>query len=170
MEKLTQTRVGNMINSASLQTLFGVMKTMTATERLVADFYRTCAETWKEDREFWMGIVEEEEKHARNIERMTQIIASRPGRFEIGRPFNETAIRTTMKGIEGFMERMKSGKVTRKGAFFMARDIENSVIEKNYAEIVRTDDLEYLTLLKEVVEDTGTHKHEIEERIREIKK
>jgi hypothetical protein len=80
-----------MITVKGLDNLFDVMKTMAATEWLIGDFYRVCAEKWEEDRSFWSHIADEEEQHARYIERMTGIIAEKPERFEIGRPFSQAA-------------------------------------------------------------------------------
>jgi len=153
-----------MLTPLGLQNLLDVMKMMAATERLVADFYRTCAEIWAEDREFWSATVAEEEKHAKNIERMAQIVAAKPERFEIGRPFNQMAIKTIMTGIEGHLKRLKEGRITRDRLMFVARDIESSMMEKSYGEIVRTSDLEYLELVKEIVGDTASHKQKIEQR------
>jgi len=159
-----------MITSTGLQNLLAVMTMMAETERLIADFYRTCADLWEEDREFWLSIVAEEEKHAANLDRMARIVAARPERFEIGRPFNQAAIRTVTAGIESQLKRLKEDRVTRERLLYMARDTEASVIEKFYGEIVRTSDVEYLTLLKEITQETLDHKRGIEERIQALKK
>lgn len=157
-----------MITPVALQNLTDVMKMMAETERLIAELYRTCAEVWVEDRDFWLETVAEEEKHAKNIETMAGIIAARPERFELGRPFNQTAIKTIKAGLESNLERVKKGEINRKNMLNLARDIEASVIEKSYGEIVRTKDLEYQTLVKEIITDTFNHKKIIEERIRAI--
>ncbi|MGV8058562.1 MAG: hypothetical protein AB2L12_11130 [Smithellaceae bacterium] len=159
-----------MINAISLQNLMEVMKMMAVTEQLIADFYRTCAETWEEDRPFWMAIVSEEEKHASNIDKMARIISFKPERFEIGRPFNQTAIRTIMTGVEGHLKRLQEGMIPRDRLMVVARDIEASVIEKNYSEIVRTTDVEYLDLMNEITKETCDHKTSIEQRIQELKR
>ena len=157
-----------MISVNALQNLTEVMRMMAATERFIAEFYRTCAELWPEDREFWLDVVAEEEKHARNIEEMAKIVSAKPERFELGRAFNPAAIRTVMTGIEGQVDRLKKGLITRDRLMIVARDIEASVMEKSYREIVRTTDLEYLNLVKEIVEDTSRHKSAIEKRCEEI--
>jgi len=158
-----------MITPTGLQNLTEVMTMMADTERLLAELYRNCAETWKEDREFWLETVAEEEKHARNIEQMQRIVTEKPERFEIGRPFNVMAIKTIRTGLERQLERIRSGQFTREQVLNVARDIEGSLIEKSYGDIVRTSDVEYRTLVKEIVGDTLNHKQHIEERIRAIK-
>lgn len=158
-----------MITPISLQNLLDVMKMMAATEKLIADFYRACAEIWEEDREFWMPIVQDEEKHALNIDRMAQIIALKPERFEICRPFNQLAIKTIMTGIEGNLKNLKEGRIDRNRLIIVARDIEASVMEKYYGEIVRTNDVEYMNLVKEVTSETSNHKKKIEQRLQSLK-
>ncbi len=158
-----------MIAAAALQNLLGVMKMMAETEQLIAGYYRNCADAWEEDRGFWLAIAAEEERHAGNLDRMARIIAARPERFELGRPFNTTAIRTVMTGIENQLKQLKEGRVARDRLMITARDMEASVIEKHYGEIVRTSDAEYLTLLKEITKDTFDHKRAIEERIQALK-
>lgn len=158
-----------MINSVSLHNLLEVMKMMAVNEQLIADFYRTCAEIWEEDRAFWSAIVADEEKHAKNIEKMAQIIALKPGIFEIGRPFNKIAIQTIMTGIEGQHKRLKEGLIPRDRLMVVARDIEASLIERHYNEVVRTTDAEYIKLMNEITRETIDHKNVIEQRIQALK-
>jgi hypothetical protein len=158
-----------MITTKGLKDLLGVMEIMAANERLIGSFYQSCAETWEQDRIFWLTIAAEEEKHAKNIQRMAQIISLKPEQFQIGRFFNMAAIQTVMAGIRGHLKRLKEKQMTRGQAIFVARDIESSLIEKNYGEIVKTGDIEYLTLMKEVTEETEKHKESIERHIQEIK-
>ncbi|MBN1226848.1 MAG: hypothetical protein JXA79_07640 [Deltaproteobacteria bacterium] len=158
-----------MITTKGLKDLLGIMEIMAANERLIGNFYQSCAETWEQDRIFWLTIAAEEEKHAKNIQRMAQIISLKPEQFQIGRFFNMAAIQTVMAGIRGHLKRLKEKQMTRGQAIFVARDIESSLIEKNYGEIVKTGDIEYLTLMKEVTEETEKHKESIERHIQEIK-
>ena len=158
-----------MITAKGLENLFEIMKIMAATERLIGDFYRACAEKWEEDRPFWSHIAEEEEQHARYIERMAAIIAEKPERFEIGRPFSQAAAQTVMKGIKENMNRLEEGAISRERLLFITRDMEHSIMEKNYGEIVKTSDHEYLALVREIVEETARHRSSIDERIQTMK-
>lgn len=158
-----------MITPVTLKDLIDVMKMMAEIERLIAELYRASAEAWVEDREFWLETVAEEEKHANNIERMIEIIAARPERFELGRLFNQTAIKTIKTGLEGNIERVKKGEIAREKMLNLARDIEASLIEKSYGEIVRTKDVEYQNLVNEITTDTRSHKNAIEQRIHALK-
>lgn len=158
-----------MLTPPALQNLSGVMKMMAETERLIAELYRTCAEIWVEDGDFWRETAAAEERHAHNIETMAGIMAARPERFELGRLFNPMAIKTIKTGLEGNLERLKKGDITREKMLHLARDIEASVIEKSYNDIVRTKDLEFQTLVREIVDETVSHRNKFEERVRALK-
>jgi hypothetical protein len=164
-----QVSVKLMAKLLDLKNLMDVMKMMADAERLIGEFYRNCAEQWEEDRDFWRAIADEEEKHARNIESMARIIALKPERFEIGRPFNQMGIQTFMNGIADHLKRLQEGLVNRERAMFVALDIEASVLEKCYHELVRTNDAEYLILMNELTKEAGEHRHSIAKRIQKLK-
>ncbi|HET58504.1 MAG TPA: hypothetical protein ENN35_08710 [Deltaproteobacteria bacterium] len=152
-----------------MKDLIDVIKMMEEIERLIAELYQASGEAWVEDREFWLDTVAEEEKHANNIERMIKIVAAKPERFELERPFNQTDIKTIKTGLEGNIERVKEGEITREKMFNLARDIEASLIEKSYGEIVRTKDVEYQNLVNEITADTSNHKKAMEQQIHALK-
>ena len=158
-----------MLTPPALQNLTDVMKMMAETERLIAELYRACAQIWVEDRDFWLETVAAEERHADNIETMAGIMAARPERFELGRSFNPMAIKTIKTGLEGNLERLKKGDISREKMLNLARDIEASVIEKSYNEIVRTKDLEFQALVIEIVSETVSHRKQFEDRVRALK-
>jgi len=157
-----------MITTKGLKDLLGVMEIMAANERLIGSFYQSCAETWEQDRIFWLTIAAEEENTRKYSEDGTDY-KPKAGTISDWTFFNMAAIQTVMAGIRGHLKRLKEKQMTRGQAIFVARDIESSLIEKNYGEIVKTGDIEYLTLMKEVTEETEKHKESIERHIQEIK-
>ncbi len=52
---------------------------------------------------------------------------------------------------------------------FIARDIERSLIEARYDEIVKTNDIEYQNLVKRIVSQTVVHKGMIDKKIATVK-
>jgi hypothetical protein len=52
----------------------------------------------------------------------------------------------------------------------MAKDIEQSLLESHYAEIVKTNEMEYQALMKEILSQTYEHKNAIQKKIEELKK
>jgi hypothetical protein len=49
----------------------------------------------------------------------------------------------------------------------VARDIEESILESKYMEIIRTNEPEFQTLMKQILLDTVTHKEWLNEKMRQ---
>ncbi|MDD3845360.1 MAG: hypothetical protein PHC90_03265 [Syntrophorhabdaceae bacterium] len=158
----------DLLASGDLKGILDILSVLEESEKAIAEFYRTCGEIWTERQEFWLGIEREEMKHINNLQKMKDIIARKPDRFEKGRPFNIMAAQTLIKGIETNTAKVKAPEFRMANALFMARDNEQSFIESRYNEIVRTQDIEYLTLVNEIVKDTVIHKTTIDREIGSI--
>ena len=118
---------------------------------------------------FWLDIWKDEIKHAQYINQIIEIISKVPERFEKGRPFNVFVVETTVADIKNKIEKIKKEEIDRRSMFFIASDLEKGYLEDRYSEIVKTDDIEYKTLMQKVVDDTGNHKRKIIQKIDEIK-
>jgi hypothetical protein len=152
-----------------LQNILDILAEMAETEMAIAGLYRCCAEAWPADEAFWINLAEEELEHAQNIGEMVERIRRNPDRFQLQRPFNLAAIRTIFAGVKRDAERIRQGILTRERAFVLARDLESSIIEKAYHEIVKTNDRTYLDLIRRIVSQTLLHKNAIEQKIRELR-
>ncbi len=150
-----------------LQNLLDILSGMAEMERTLAGLYRCCAEAWPADEAFWRHLAEEEMEHAQHIGEMAERIRRTPERFELQRPFNLAAIRTILAGVKRNAESIRQGLISRERAFVLARDLESSILEKAYHEIVKTDDRNYLDLIRRIVSQTLLHKNAIETKIRE---
>jgi rubrerythrin len=156
--------------SGDLNGILELLKFMVENELVIGELYKTCGEKWKDDEGFWMNIYEDENKHAQYINRMIGIISNRPERFEKGRPFNIFAIKTVISGVQDKIQKTKKGGIPKNNALFIARDLEQAMIEDKYGEIVKTDDVEFKSLVQEIVNDTNAHKTKINQKIAEVKK
>ena len=145
----------------TLDTL-GIMKEL---EMTVGQLYRTCGETWAEDKEFWSRMEQAELKHARNIDDMIKIMQERPESFELGHPFRRSTVHIFISSVRSNIERLEKQDIAKDKILFVARDIEESLLESKYGEIVRSSDIEFQTLMKQIVFDTKTHKDWLNEKI-----
>ena len=66
------------------------------------------------------------------------------------------------------VERMKNRELTREQLLIIARDIENSLIENKFYELVRSKNEEFLKLIKEIKQQTMVHKSQLEERLKQL--
>ncbi len=160
----------DLLVSGDLKGILDVLSHMEQSELAVAEFYHACGEIWSQHREFWFGIGTEEHKHVLYIQNMKAIIQNKPQHFEKGRPFNIMAAQTTIKGAQNNTAKLRSGQLQMINAFAIARDMEQSFMEARYNEAVKTEDIEYSTLVKEIIQDTIAHKLEIERMFAAIKK
>jgi len=155
--------------SDELRSLITVLELMAETELAIAELYNTCAHVCQEDAEFWSSIAQEEKKHADNIHRIKELILQKPECFQKGRAFNPVAIKTTISYIKNNIQRIKEGAIDKNKALFIARDIEQSLMEQKYGEIVKADDLEYRKLIEEILSQTSSHKNHFDKKIAEKK-
>lgn len=156
--------------SGELSGIIEVLKKMTMFEIKIAELYSLCATIWKEDAEFWLDIWKDEIRHSQYISRAIDIISKSPERFEKGRPFNVFVVETTVADIRDKIEKLKRGELQKNNMLNIASDLEKGFLEDRYSEIVKTDDIEYKTLMQKVVDDTGRHKDKIIQKIAETKK
>jgi hypothetical protein len=158
-----------MMSIADIEKIARVLDVMSQYELTLSDFYAQCADIWTEDRSFWQNLAHAEIQHAENIKKMHEIIKTKQERFEAGRPFNVMTLNTAMAGLKDLTTRVTSGAYSCEKMLIMARDIEQSILELHYAEIVKTADLEYQTLMKGILSQTSEHNKTIRNKIEEMK-
>jgi hypothetical protein len=142
----------------TLQDVGPVMNDMVSLELALAAFYELCGERFPERRSFWGAIQLQEEQHAKAIRQLAELVAVHPQEFRCGRPFQSAAIKTIIAGVEGHAAHVRRGQVAPQRALFIAKDIENSVVEANYPDIVSTENAEFRETMARIAEDTRAHK------------
>jgi hypothetical protein len=158
-----------MMTVADIERIKKVLECMIEYELGLSNLYRNCADIYKEDATFWKSLHVVEILHAENIRKMSEILERKPEQFEVGRPFNLIAINTALSGLKDNIKRIMESPFSREKMFILARDIEQSVLESNYAEIVKTADIEYQTLIKNILSQTYEHKMMIQKKINELR-
>lgn len=158
-----------MMTTTDLQNIKKVLEGMADYEMALADFYNCCAEAYKTDAAFWKNLQQAEIFHGGNIKQMLDILDKKPDKFEMGRPFNLVALNTAKAWLKENTERVRKGEIPREKMLVMARDIEQSVLESRYAEIVKTFDIEFQNLLKRIMSQTYEHKTVIQKKIDDTK-
>ena len=148
-----------------LENLSEALRTMEELELTVAEFYQTCGERWIDHKSFWMDMEFAELKHADNVERMGRILSERPGKFEPGCFITPTAIRAFIAGIRSIIDRLKREEIDEKKVLFLGVDLEQSFLESKYAEIVKTNDTEFQSLVREINADTMFHREYLNRKI-----
>lgn len=150
-----------------LADILNVLGKMKEHELAMAEFYMACSQVWSVDKEFWTDMEKSEMKHAQNLEKIAKFLSERPESFHPGRPFKMVAIQTAISGIRSDIERLKKGEFPLYKTLFTARDLEQSIIESKYGEVIKTDDIEFRSLMSEVVSDTRSHLDQLTRKIKE---
>jgi hypothetical protein len=135
------------------------MNDMVELEEAFADLYQECSDKFPEDSKFWLAICQQEKLHAMFIRKLADLVSAHPDEFKFGRKFNSVAIKTIMSNVKNSTEQVRKGQLDRKRALFLAKDIENSVLEAKYHEIVTTDNVEYRNTIERIIRDTSSHKN-----------
>ncbi|MDD5628326.1 MAG: hypothetical protein PHU21_04635 [Elusimicrobia bacterium] len=143
------------------------MAAMKDAELAVSEFYTVCANISPQDAELWQDLSKQEANHAQIVAQMEKLFATRPEDFRPGRPFNAVAIRTFIKGIKWNQERALKGALPRRQLIGVARDIESSIIESSFRNIVETQNQEFQELMKQLLDETADHHGKIDKLLKE---
>jgi rubrerythrin len=138
-----------------------VLKVLAKLELAVAHFYAACAKAYPEDCTLWEGLGDEEQLHAAHLERMGQILAERPAEFERNRSFSVAAVQTFIAYADSATQRIRSlpiPKAEYPQILAVAQDIEKSILESKYGEVVKGTNPEFRSLVTELVTDTAAHR------------
>ena len=142
----------------NVQNVLQVLSDMAGLELALAALYRACSEAFPEDTNFWMAIARQEEVHAQSIEKIRELVSRDPQAFEVNRSFNSVAIGRIRASIDDYISRIQSKDLNRYRTLIIARDIEQSVLETNYGEFLKTSNVQYMTVFDTLTKDTSAHK------------
>jgi hypothetical protein len=155
----------------TLAHILDVLVAMAQSEIAVAKLYRLCAEPEGDARQFWLTLEHEELRHAQQVDRLAEIIAQRPDRFTPKRAMHVTAIQTFTCYVDSIAQRILINEIPhtdQRRLLTAARDVEQSIIESRYHELVTSDEPEFQTLMKAIVADTTDHKNRIVARLAKL--
>jgi hypothetical protein len=140
---------------------------MAEAEGAVGEFYRACADLSPMDRSFWLRMAGEEDAHRKSIQTIADMISRSPEKFSPGRPFTPPAARTFLSFVRRYTAGLRKEEIPREKLFFIARDLERSLLEFSFFEIVTSADPGFQNIVKEISAQTAEHKIRLEKRIAE---
>jgi bacterioferritin (cytochrome b1) len=149
--------------------MLDALKALIRLELKVGELYEACALQWPEDAPFWLGVARQEAGHARAIERMVLLISKNPAHFLPAKAIKVEAVETIIAGIERTTNQVRNGRLLKNNLMAIAVDIENSVMEKKFFEMIKTADPVFLELCHDIMAQTKEHKQRFEKRLAELK-
>lgn len=150
----------------SLEDVLEAAEIMVEAEKAVAKFYTACSEVFSSSERFWGGLAEEEIIHAEAIAKLAQLIRKKPYRFEPGDLLPLADLRGFVAKIYEKVGDVREGFLKEPGALLLAYQIENTVIESKYPEVVLTDDPNYAQILSNLVLRTRRHREMVRDRLK----
>ncbi len=147
---------------AAFQDIFPILEQL---EHTMEELYRVCAAQWPEDAEFWQNLEHQESKHAVYVKKAAELLQRSPGDFTAGRPFNQAGVQTMIRGIRETTAKVSAGILTSRKILFIVKDLEYSLLEKKYLEVVNSKNIEYVQLMTLVHDETATHHDAINKKI-----
>ncbi len=130
-------------------------------EQLVSSLYNIYARKFPEEKEFWLKKVNEENSHVQLLIGIQSIIENAPSYIVKEDRFSAEAINTSIVFIRELIEKAESFSLIN--ALSMARDIENSLIEKDFFKIIPADPTNVKNAFSKIDQDTKRHRAEIQE-------
>jgi hypothetical protein len=158
------------MNNQLMQNTLLVLTNLEQLEKTVSLLYQIAAQQWPADADLWNNMAGDETKHSEYIKSLAGMLAKNPDNFNINRPINIVAINSSVSWINKNIADIKSGSFNNSKMFFLARDIEQSILESKYSEFLKTNDVEYNELVKLIIRETVVHKKMIDDRIANLKK
>lgn len=168
LKKILRARKGPAENKATIQDVIDNLRLISKGERHVSEFYHLCGDVFADEKDFWHTLAASELTHAEAALGMADLVAKEPGKYKPGRSFNAVSIRLFGLHLSDLVERMRAGKIQKNELLSVAVDIESSVVELNYGEIVETDVPAYRALARQLGEETGEHKQAFEKRMKNV--
>lgn len=141
-----------------------VLDALREIELLVADLYRRFARFFSKDRELWESLSRDEEGHAAAAAELKGLVAGAEAPKTAGRT-NIAALSTYKKGLEYHVHRLERGEINRTKALFTARDIERTLVERAFYDLVQSDQPGFKAGQARVSGETKSHLEKLEEYI-----
>ncbi|MGO9569940.1 MAG: hypothetical protein ACLP5H_20605 [Desulfomonilaceae bacterium] len=153
----------------ALKDCLEAMGLMVQVEMAVADFYLGCLERFPENARFWSLLAREELAHADIIAKLAELVRIQPDEFTIGNSIPLTAINSFVARIRSNVDQVRHGEREERDAFLVAYHIESTIIELGYAQVIKTDNHNYLSIMSGVVADTMKHKKRVVKKLSQAK-
>ncbi|MBP1659190.1 MAG: hypothetical protein H6P95_382 [Candidatus Aminicenantes bacterium] len=144
-----------------------VLEALREIEHLIADLYRRFAKYFPKDRGLWEALSQDEQSHAAAADELKRLLGETTAPATSGR-INLAALSTYRKGLEDHVHRLERGEINRTKALFTARDIEKTLVERSFYDLIQSDHSGFKEGQARVIESTRSHLGKLEEYIETV--
>lgn len=144
-----------------------VLELMRGYELLLKDLYALFALKIPTEKEFWIKLSEEENKHAYWLEVLAMNIQKQEISLNDDSRFNLPLIKSSILHVQEALDDFQKSEISFFDALTFASDTENSMIEKKFFEVFYGINDDFDRVMKLLKEETEKHKERIEEKLAE---
>ena len=149
------------MDDQNIMKVLSLFDAMEDCEKAMSEYYLACSTLTADHYEFCVGLSEEEKDHVTVIKKIKQIFLKNPAGFNILDHFD-------IATLEGFCSRVKretgkieSGSVTLKQALQASAELEGTLIETSYFEIITSENRKYLELAEKITSANNRHRENL---------
>jgi hypothetical protein len=146
----------------------GAFELMIRVEESAGAFYKACAGKFPDRRDFWLTLASAEEAHARFLRDLARDPADALA-FAYRRRTAVSPLKVLLDFLSRNLAALETTSVTLVHALAIARDIENSVLEKQILEAVPGDSPHVRKTIQRMNAETGEHRTRIEAALAEFR-
>jgi len=135
---------------------------MAAHESAIADLYQAYAARFAHHAEFFRALVADEREHARMIVGFAERVRSGSAHVNPDR-FDARTILTSLDGVKQRLREAGDRSLSLVSALSVCAEIEDSMLERRYFEIIEGDGQELRQLLESLAADTEAHRNKVQQ-------
>jgi rubrerythrin len=136
-------------------------------ESALGEFYGRCTFFFPEDKDLWEELKSDEIRHTEQVEEIITMVTEKKEQFHLGE-FDSVALKTFLEDIEDQRDSLEKGEINRDNALFIARDCEDTLVEKHFYRAVESDDLEFIHLTEKIEQEERKHLEKLSDYIKSI--
>jgi len=149
------------------QKIIQILYMLKEIETALGEFYSRCAFFFPEDEQLWEELKSNEIRHAEQIDEIVTMVKEKTEKFLVGE-FNPAALKTYLESIEDQRDSLEKGEINRNNALFIARDYENTLVEKQFHRAVKGVDPKFIHLTEIIEQEEREHLEKLNNYIKAI--
>ena len=155
------------MESEALTKTLEVLKAISDLEMALAEFYRYCSEVRETQKDFWLALEQDEQKHAGKVQEMAQMLGEEESLLVPNTSFNVAPVHHLKNFIAKSLKRLQTYQIPTdyKTLLSIAWNIEYSITEIKYNDLFSIAEQEYEKLMQTVISETAAHRAQLGSKI-----
>jgi hypothetical protein len=156
------------MDDQNIKKVLSLFSTMEDCEKAMSEYYLACSVLTADHYEFCVGLSEEEKDHVTIIKMIKQIFIKSPASFKASGRFDTATLEDFCSRVKRETGKIESGSVTLKQALQASAELEGTLIETNYFEIITSENRKYLELAEKITSANNRHRESLLSKITDI--